>query len=645
MLVSICPVLGMLFVTACNYDAKLRCTEDIAKDNMKNLVKVLDHFKDDTLKYKSASYIITNMTYHHTVGSKSSEDFIARVLGADTVISKKTLNVWWSENGSYDNKEVLYDANVVSSEFLISDIEKAVNVWKQSLWRDSVPFESFCKYILPYRIDNEPLTIGSRDSLYKRYYPLIKDETDVKRAFAKIHNALKRKIHTGKVNYPYTPNAIMMEKMRIGSCLQRSIHEASVMRSLGIPAAVDGVPCWANYGSTGHSWVSLVCNDGTYCMNEMDSYDGEEDSIPHKMTNIDSSIFYVRDTISTDYKYLPLLKKRHSIVRRSTYEFSENDFDDEKVDENTRHFFSNQFMINVSCEYGCNQNLRFQCNSDDSYRYLCTYKTGYGWFPISYSKCRYGECVFKNIGDSILCILATSEENKLVTVGTPFIINNGKVKYLKPNIKMPMVITLDRKYPLIGRFLNNWNEMIGATFEVSNDSNFNRYKTIAEIKRTPIFRNEIGVKEIAFRYIRYRSAYGSKSPLSEIEFYSSPKHEGKVFSKGVKHPERCFDGDTYTMVDKTHSGYTVGLDFGKKVQIDRIVFYPKNDDNFVLPNHTYELFYYDTSCWKSLGKQKSTGFEIQYCNVPDNSLLLLKDLGGGKEERPFTYNNGEVHWW
>lgn len=54
-----------------------------------------------------------------------------------------------------------------------------------------------------------------------------------------------------------------------GDCMQRCIYEVAVMRSLGIPAVIDGIDCWANYSKNGHSWVALVTKNGTYTVSKM----------------------------------------------------------------------------------------------------------------------------------------------------------------------------------------------------------------------------------------------------------------------------------------------------------------------------------------------------------------------------------------
>ena len=107
-----------------------------------------------------------------------------------------------------------------------------------------------------------------------------------------------------------------------------------------------------------------------------------------------------------------------------------------------------------------------------------------------------------------------------------------------------------------------------------------------------------------------------------------------------------FDGDPFTYFDAPRpDGCWVGLDFGKEVEISKIALLPVNDDNHIAENELYELYYFDGE-WVSLGRKTGDhNFYLQYDNVPENSLLLLRNHTKGREERIFTYENGKQVWW
>lgn len=59
-------------------------------------------------------------------------------------------------------------------------------------------------------------------------------------------------------------------------------------------------------------------------------------------------------------------------------------------------------MMDVSAEYGLTDSVVIQVNSTAEYAELCTFKTGEDWETIVRSKIRKGNCVFRNLGASIV---------------------------------------------------------------------------------------------------------------------------------------------------------------------------------------------------------------------------------------------------
>jgi hypothetical protein len=79
--------------------------------------------------------------------------------------------------------------------------------------------------------------------------------------------------------------------------------------------------------------------------------------------------------------------------------------------------------------------------------------------------------------------------------------------------------------------------------------------------------------------------------------------------------------------------------------MNKIVYFPRNDGNCIEIGDEYELFYWGNHRWQSLGKKKADRVRLDYDNCPANALFLLRNLTKGKEERIFTYENGEQIWW
>ena len=189
--------------------------------------------------------------------------------------------------------------------------------------------------------------------------------------------------------------------------------------------------------------------------------------------------------------------------------------------------------------------------------------------------------------------------------------------------------------------------MPGGLFEASNDINFKTTDTLFTIEKTPS--RLLNIKDIninkKFRYIRYKGADNTYCGISEIQIYSdSTLLKGVPFGnnyEGQNHDfSKTFDGDPYTSYYGSNlSGCWVGLDLGKQCKISKIIFSPRNRDNFIRINDRYELFYLSNTGWNSSGMQLAESDSLIFENVPSNTLLYLKNHTRGVQERIFLYKD------
>ena len=80
--------------------------------------------------------------------------------------------------------EKVYDAHMVTADFLIRNIDYAFDSWKQRPWNKYLPFDDFCELILPYRIDDEPLEEWRE--LYGKRYAFLLDSVYKERMWWKL---------------------------------------------------------------------------------------------------------------------------------------------------------------------------------------------------------------------------------------------------------------------------------------------------------------------------------------------------------------------------------------------------------------------------------------------------------------------------
>lgn len=213
---------------------------------------------------------------------------------------------------------------------------------------------------------------------------------------------------------------------------------------------------------------------------------------------------------------------------------------------------------------------------------------------------------------------------------------------------------VNRKYPLCQYTVDVWRNILGGVFLGGNTPDFVDADTIASVKTMPYGMTEINCKtQSKYRYFRYKAPNKTRSSLSELQFLVNGDEKlhrinGKYVCEGIDstHVEYLYDNNTATSCRGLTIGYTITVDMGKgnETHIDLIRFAPSTDLNFVEKGHLYELYYFDTS-WCLIERKVASGEELFFDNVPQNSLLLLKDRTGGKEERIFEFKDEKQIWY
>ncbi len=149
-----------------------------AGDNRAELEKVLRYYHEidpDPLKLKAAEYLISNMLYQYArfgAGVDSLNDSYQYVYG---IYIKDRNSVFMSDSVRQKLNVELdaeYDLKRMSSKFLISQIESAFDTYNRFDWCKMYPFETFCEYILPFKIGQSD-TLNWRSYAYEKYGPLI----------------------------------------------------------------------------------------------------------------------------------------------------------------------------------------------------------------------------------------------------------------------------------------------------------------------------------------------------------------------------------------------------------------------------------------------------------------------------------------
>lgn len=278
------------------------------------------------------------------------------------------------------------------------------------------------------------------------------------------------------------------------------------------------------------------------------------------------------------------------------------------------------------------------------------------WIPICFGRIEGGKARFKEVGRDIAYLpLRYEGSDRAIPAGNPFVLTcDGKVKELSADTLCKQEVSLVRKYPVLP-YVYMWAwRTAGGMFQAANNPQFRNARTIYEIKDCGVTGVEVNVPDScgAYRYWRYwhPTEFVNMAEMYFVERHTGEFVEGKIIgTKGSwdnngSDRSKTFDRDLLTYFDSPTSDAYVGMDFGKPVEIGKILYTHRGDGNTIDIGDTYELFYWGNGRWISLGQQVARTVKLEY-EVPANALLWLRDLTKGKDERIFTYEEGKQIFW
>lgn len=619
---------------------------DSAANNKEEIEKALNHFEEGSEKHAAMVFVIKNMLYHSSytdnINSKCRD-----VLRNNMPDNPR--NLWIMISSSKQERPVLKkDLQTLTAAYLIKNVEEAYAAWKQASWSGEVSMEHFCKYILPYKVADEPV-VDWRSVLRSKYSHLVRGITSQGEAYKVVYEYLEQKFKGGSINYPYSQDVLMLDMLQMGSCDLRTLYMVHVMRALGICAVYEYTPAWANYGDSSHSWVALVEKTdriNTYFADTINYIDG----------SYEKTIFRPEEL---NYPYsIDSLKRIAKVYRRT---FAINKMACECEEKDVPELFKDKYSEDVTPQYrNITTKNRLAVKSDRGDRlYLCTYQQKKGWIPVGIANRINSTTV--DVGPLIhdnIVVVAKYIDGTVVPISNPFIVSHDK----EPECIQPDGLTLEtvrllRKYIFSNRWANRWGELVGTRIETSKTHKFTNVGTcLYEVREIPT--EEVTImfdEDIAYDYLRIMPADKMYPVFAEIDMVDrkgniidDSKYRIYAVGKGLTGDslvvKSLCDEDLMTTFYKRFP-FWLGLDVEKcKNDIGGIRFTMWNDMNQILSDNEYELFYFDKE-WHSLGKKKAMRNFLEFDNVPSGALLLLRNYTLGKEERIFVYKNGKQVWW
>lgn len=626
----------------------------VAGENRQELEKVLRYYKknsSDSLKYKAACFLIENMPFYTYSDGEQLDNYKSYYVWLKTSKGKTPQEIADSVKNVYGpmkepNKK--RDIMEIDSAYLCHNIDWAFKVWQEQPWGKNISFETFCEYLLPYRIGDEPLTYW-RETYYEKYNSLLdslrmSDSLDIEDPVVAANYLIsklpdKSYYYTSVTPYPFGHIGPEYVQYLSGTCREVTDFAVYLFRALGIPCAIDFVPA-RSYINAGHFWLTTWNKDGEEYMTDF----------PQKLRPVRKNWWYRWDDSSKVYRYT-------FSVNRGLYEQMA------KYGEEVYPFWRLPKFTDVTYGYGYNFKKELVIPLDKQYKtkrngkiaYLCVSARD-RWTPVDWTVYDAGHLAFQYVRKGSFMRVATYENGELCFLTDPFYADkqNDEIHYYPVGKERQDVVLYAKcNIEIENRFRN---KMIGGVFEGSNHPDFLEKDTLFIIQGKPNRLNTTvkSWSDKEYRYLRYFGPAKGFCNISEVAFYEkndTAALSGKIIGTpgcsqhdGTHEYTNVFDGKTWTSFDyfKPTGGWA-GLDLGRKVRVDRIVYTPRNRDNYVRPDDLYELFYCDRD-WKSAGKIKAAADSLVFRDIPVNTLLLLRNHTRGLDERIFIYENGSQLW-
>lgn len=652
------PILTIFFsflFSSCHYSEEERMLEHalaLSGANRTELEKVLHHYADDSLKLEAAKYLIRNMPGHYSYADTAAIHRYA--LAVDSVLEYMQGETDYNivrdsiDQAAYrmgiDRLTKVQDCQIMEADFLIRHIDGAFRDWRCGPWGRHVTFEDFCEWILPYKVEElQPLDdwreglktfcirgLGELDCCDQlRNSPL---------AAAKVLNqnmADSLRPTTGlSVRHAHIPMAYRT-RIPFAQCGDYARMATSVLRSHGIPVVMEFTPQWAGR-SLGHAWNVLLSDDGREI-----AFGGISDRIGelHKMN------------------------ERMPKVYRHTYACNRELVELNRSESFVPGVFRNIFIRDVTGETLQCSDVTLELDKEKCGRHKFAYLLvfdNHDWVPVAYGRIKRGRATFRDMGQHVVYLPAVYDNGLMKPVAAPFVLNyDGTTRTLAADTSRRQDMRLERKYPLMEYAYSYTPRLKDGEFHASNDATFRTYYTVHRIAEGRPSGQCVEVPDSIppCRYWRYTNArVATFCSIGEVSLYvqgDTVRLQGRVigtdgsWGNSAEHTkETVFDGNVLTSFDApSGEGCWAGLDLGRPVKVDHLIYYGRCDGNSVEIGDEYELVYWHEGAWESLGRQTATHVNVHYKDVPAGGLYLLRDHTKGVDERIFTYEEGRVVWW
>ena len=379
-------------LAGCTTRSTMESALNQAGANRTELEAVLNHYRDTDInpqKLRAAEFLIENMPAHYSDA------------GGRTVP----------------------DAQVIRSDYLIENIDKTYDQWKNTPWSTHLVFDEYLDWLLPYKMAQLQELDHWRDTLYARYgvpcleqrslfkndaeYLNVVEVADGLRDYT--NKLIKRHIVAKSTGISLLHDFIHGRPVS-GTASDYSLMLALTLRSLGIPVVLDETPVGPR-GNASTQWVVILSDRGDQLATEWDF-----------KTKIGEGFFPYERGPKVYRNTYSINREREEYLRKAKYKYP---FEVNRRDVTRQYFLTSNLSLPV--DNAVKKHLK------DKYVYIASAvrKDGNPWQIVDFGKIKGGKACFNDMGREVLYTIMGYDGTGLIEITDPFILHkDGSVEYI-----------------------------------------------------------------------------------------------------------------------------------------------------------------------------------------------------------------------
>jgi len=305
---------------------------------------------------------------------------------------------------SYTADSFAIDYSRISSEFLSENLKQSFFSWKNSKLGLTYDFETYKKFILPFKVDNENIE-PFREFLSNEFIGIIDSSKSFSDNIISLNNKINSLIYYDERyirNLPVQPIQELLKNGK-GNLTDINILKVKILRSLGIAATMDYTPFIAD-SSGWYAWTTVF------------SPEGQEIRLDIKNGKLEN-----------------LINGRIAKVYRRTY-FADSTslFAKKNIKESTARFLGHFNYFDVSNSYFETIDYSIYHSSTNKYLYVSVFNDG-DWKPVDWAPNNNGQVNFTELGKEIIYLPLDWNKDNSKSIGNPFQIKDDIIIEYSPD--------------------------------------------------------------------------------------------------------------------------------------------------------------------------------------------------------------------